>query len=71
MRGHPVSSRPIYQVTLRRGSTNTFTIPSNYVGTSMAAAHVSGAVALLLASRGIRPQVTPQALVNAVTRRFS
>jgi serine protease len=65
-----VSARPVYQVTLRPGSTRSFAIPGNYVGTSMAAAHVSGAVALLLASRGIRPQVTPQALVNAVTRRL-
>jgi serine protease len=45
-----VSARPIYQVTLRAGSTRSFGIPSNYVGTSMAAAHVSGLAALVLAA---------------------
>ena len=45
-----VSARPIYQVTLRAGSTRTFAIPGNYVGTSMAAAHVSGAAAMVLAA---------------------
>jgi len=65
-----VSSRPIYQVTFRPGSTSEFAIPASYVGTSMAAAHVSGAAALLLASRGIRNQETPRLLVDAVTRRL-
>jgi serine protease len=45
-----VSARPIYQVTLRAGSTRTFAIPGNYVGTSMAAAHVSGVAAMVLAA---------------------
>ena len=45
-----VSARPIYQVTLRSGSTRTFAIPSNYIGTSMAAAHVSGVAAMVLAA---------------------
>ncbi|MET0558833.1 MAG: S8 family serine peptidase [Solirubrobacterales bacterium] len=45
-----ISSRPIYQVTLRRGSTDDFAIPGDYVGTSMAAAHVSGVAALVLAA---------------------
>lgn len=45
-----VSARPIYQVTLQAGSTRTFAIPSNYVGTSMAAAHVSGVAAMVLAA---------------------
>ena len=45
-----VSARPIYQVTLRAGSTRTFGIPGNYVGTSMAAAHVSGVAAMVLAA---------------------
>jgi serine protease len=65
-----VSSRPIYQVTLRPSSTSEFAIPATYVGTSMAAAHVSGAAALVLASRGIRSQATPKALVDAVTKRL-
>jgi serine protease len=45
-----VSVRPIYQVTLKSPSTRIFAIPSNYVGTSMAAAHVSGAAAMVLAA---------------------
>jgi serine protease len=45
-----VSARPIYQVTLKADTTQTFAIPSNYVGTSMAAAHVSGAAAMVLAA---------------------
>jgi serine protease len=45
-----VSARPIYQVTLKADSTQTFAIPSNYVGTSMAAAHVSGVAAMVLAA---------------------
>lgn len=45
-----VSARPIYQVTLRAGSTRLFGIPGNYVGTSMAAAHASGVAAMVLAA---------------------
>jgi serine protease len=45
-----VSARPIYQVTLRAGSTRAFGIPGNYVGTSMAAAHVSGVAAMVIAA---------------------
>ncbi len=35
-------------------------IPANYVGTSMAAAHVSGVAAMVLASRRIDPPARPQ-----------
>ena len=45
-----VSARPIYQVTLRPGTTRSFAIPGDYVGTSMAAAHVSGVAAMVLAA---------------------
>ncbi len=45
-----VSARPVYQVTLRAGSTRVFGIPGNYVGTSMAAAHVSAVAAMVLAA---------------------
>jgi serine protease len=65
-----ISARPIYQVTLKPGSTNEFGIPGNYVGTSMAAAHVSGVAAMILASGVLGPQPTPKARVNAVTRRL-
>jgi serine protease len=60
----------IYQVTLKPGSTSEFTIPDNYVGTSMAAAHVSGVVAMVLASGVIGKKASPQAKVDAVTRRL-
>jgi serine protease len=65
-----ISARPIYQVTLRSGSTSEFTIPSNYVGTSMAAAHVSGLAAMVLASGVLGPQPSPKARVEAVSRRI-
>ncbi|MGD9737451.1 MAG: S8 family serine peptidase [Solirubrobacterales bacterium] len=65
-----ISARPIYQVTLRAGTTDEFAIPSNYVGTSMAAAHVSGLAALVLASGVLGKQPTPQARVDAVSRRI-
>ncbi|MBS1885774.1 MAG: S8 family serine peptidase [Actinobacteria bacterium] len=65
-----ILSRPIYQVTLRPGTTNQFTIPSTFVGTSMAAAHVSGTVALILASGVIPDTLKGKARVRAVTRRL-
>ena len=65
-----VLSRPIYQVTLKPGTTNQFTIPTNYAGTSMAAAHVSGTVALMLAAGVIPKGVKGKALVQAVTKRL-
>ncbi|MGE5527405.1 MAG: S8 family serine peptidase [Methanosarcina sp.] len=65
-----VSARPIYQVTLRAGSTSEFAIPANYVGTSMAAAHVSGVAAMVIAGRALRPKLTGKKLVDEVTRRL-
>ena len=65
-----ISSRPIYQVTLKPGSTKEFAIPGDYVGTSMAAAHVSGVAAMVLSSGVLGPQPTPKARVQAVTRRL-
>jgi serine protease len=65
-----VSARPIYQVTLYPGSTNTFAIPATYVGTSMAAAHVSGAAAMVLASKTIKPKLKGRGLVEVITRRL-
>jgi serine protease len=70
-RGCPsILDRPIYQVTLRLGSTSKFSIPATYTGTSMAAAHVSGAAALVLASRAINPQLKPRLRVDQVTKRL-
>lgn len=65
-----VSARPIYQVTLRPGSTSEFAIPANYVGTSMAAAHVSAAAALVLASKAVNPKLEPRLLVGQVSKRL-
>jgi serine protease len=72
-----VSARPIYQVTLRAGSTRTFGIPGNYVGTSMAAAHVSGVAAMVLAAGTYGgPRFSPEngqgakIRVNEVTERL-
>jgi subtilisin family serine protease len=65
-----VAARPIYQVTLRAGSTDSFGIPVDYVGTSMAAAHVSGVAAMLLASRRINPILPPEARVRAVAKHL-
>jgi serine protease len=65
-----VASRPIYQVTLRPGSTSAFAIPADYVGTSMAAAHVSGVAAMLLASGRVNPLLSPTARVRFVTKRL-
>jgi serine protease len=65
-----ISARPIYQVTLKARSPSTFGIPGNYVGTSMAAAHVTGVAALVLASGVLGSPPTPQARVEAVTRRL-
>lgn len=63
-----VASQPIYQVTLRPGSTKVFAIPATYVGTSMAAAHVSGVAAMVLASGEINPILAPKKRVDVVTR---
>jgi serine protease len=65
-----VSSRPIYQVTLRPGSTRVFAIPATYIGTSMAAAHVSGVAAMVLASRAINPKLEPRLRVDLVAKRL-
>jgi serine protease len=65
-----VAARPIYQVTLRPGSTADFGIPVDYVGTSMAAAHVSGVAAMVLASRTINPVVRGEKRVDAVAKRL-
>jgi serine protease len=65
-----VSSRSIYQVTLKGGNPRRFGEPGNYVGTSMAAAHVSGVAAMVLASGVLRPAASPSELVNELTQRL-
>jgi serine protease len=74
--GFPVGScpsvlaDPIYQVTLKEGSARHFAEPSDYVGTSMAAAHVSGLAAMVLASGTIDPKAKKKGKVAAVTQRL-
>jgi len=65
-----ISARPIYQVTLVDGTTRRFGQPSTYVGTSMAAAHVSGVAAMVLASGVLKPHASPKGTVNRLTRRL-
>ena len=65
-----VSANPIYQVTLKAGSTRRFGIPGNYVGTSMAAAHVAAAAAMVLAAGVVSPEKKSRGRVGAVTRRL-
>jgi serine protease len=64
-----VSSGSIFQVTLKDGRTRRFGEPSNYVGTSMAAAHVSGVAALILASGTVERKRKP-GRVGAVIQRL-
>ncbi len=65
-----ILSRPIYQVTLKGGNPRRFGEPGNYVGTSMAAAHVSGVAAMVLAAGVIPADASPRARVNDVTQRL-
>ncbi|HET7486117.1 MAG TPA: S8 family serine peptidase [Solirubrobacterales bacterium] len=65
-----VSAGPIYQVTLQEHNTRRFAEPSNYVGTSMAAAHVSGVAAMILASGTLDPKAKKKGRVEAVTKRL-
>ena len=60
--------RPIFQITFARGSIRRFGVPSSYEGTSMAAPHVSAAAALVLASRVLGPDPTPDQLVGHLQR---
>lgn len=66
-----ISAGPIYQVTLRNHNTRRFGEPSNYEGTSMAAAHVSGVAAMILASGTLGPRVgRGKSRVDAVAHRL-
>jgi serine protease len=65
-----ILASPIYQVTLKEGSARHFGEPSDYVGTSMAAAHVSGVAAMVLASGTLDPDAKKKGKVAAVTQRL-
>ncbi len=64
-----ILSAPIYQVTLKSRGNPAFGIPGDYVGTSMAAAHVSGVAAMVIAS-GVLGKVSPRSLDRRVTQRL-
>ncbi|MGA8745216.1 MAG: S8 family serine peptidase [Solirubrobacterales bacterium] len=64
-----ILSAPIYQVTLNGGGGSNFGIPDDYVGTSMAAAHVSGVAAMVIAS-GVLGKVPAQSLDRRVSLRL-
>jgi serine protease len=65
-----ILSRPIYQVTMKEHTEDEFGIPNYYVGTSMAAAHVSGVAAMVLAEDLAKPKLKLKGLVETVTRRL-
>jgi serine protease len=74
--GHPtadcpsVLSRSIFQVTLNADTTTEFAEPTGYIGTSMAAAHVSGVAAMILASGVVSPTLSPSQRVTRVVERL-
>jgi serine protease len=57
--GAEPAGRDIYQLTYTGRSVRSFGLPSGYVGTSMAAPHVSATAALVIASGVIGPHPTP------------
>jgi serine protease len=61
------ASRPIFQLTFRRSSPTRFVLPASYIGTSMAAAHVSGAAALVIASDAAGRNPSPGAVASRLT----
>jgi serine protease len=60
-----VPGRSIYQETLGRNPTR-FAMPSGYYGTSMAAPHVAGLAALIIASRRLGPHPSPAAVQQRI-----
>jgi serine protease len=61
---------PIFQVTFKDARENRFAEPNFYVGTSMAAAHVSGVAAMILAGNVLDRAKRPGTLDAQVTTRL-
>jgi serine protease len=61
---------PVYQVTFEGTQENRFAEPNYYEGTSMAAAHVSGVAAMVLAGNVLEPGKKPGTLDAQVTTRL-
>jgi serine protease len=65
---HPgVAQRSIFQQTFDSGF-NAFGLPSGYYGTSMAAPHVAGLAALVIASRRLGRHPSPDAVARLIER---
>jgi serine protease len=56
------AGRNIAQVTFRRSSPGRFLVPGDYHGTSMAAPHVTGVIALMLGARILGANPSPEAV---------
>ncbi len=65
-----ISAGTIYQVTFKDSSPRVFGEPKDYAGTSMAAAHVSGVAAMVLAAGVIDPRAKSRGKVAAVSQRL-
>ncbi|HEX8122887.1 MAG TPA: S8 family serine peptidase [Solirubrobacteraceae bacterium] len=62
-RPEDMPGRPILQITFEGDSVRRFGLPSSYEGTSMAVPHVTATAALVLASRVLGPNPSPEDLI--------
>ena len=62
------STRTISQVTFRESSPRKFLVPDDYEGTSMAAPHVTGVIALMLGAKVLGAHPSPGAVARRLER---